>query len=345
MKTKQNKLFLSIIIVTILCLFIYLVRSILLPFIVAIIAAYFLNPAADKMQKLGLSRMLATIVITSSFFLVSLILTAMLAPVIYNQFITLLHTIPTYVTYVNEIIIPEFSKILEKIDPNALEKAKESIGDASGITLKFIGTIATNLLNSGIIALNLLSIILITPIVTFYMLNDWHKIVANVNSLIPVKYKKTVKTLALEIDRILAGYIRGQTQVCLIIGAFYAIGLTIAGLEFAIFIGLATGLLLFIPYVGMLVGFLVGMLVAFFQFADMGHLAIIAGIFLVGQILESVFITPNLVGNKVGLHPIWIMFGLLAGSAMFGFIGVLVAVPVTAVIGVLARFLTAKSID
>lgn len=320
-------------------IFIYLVGSILLPFIVAIIAAYFLNPAADKMQKYGLSRTVATSLITVSFFCITITISALLAPIFYNQLLTFLHTIPSYVVYINENIIPEFSKLLAKIDPHAFEKAKDSIGDASGYTLKFLGGIVTNLLSSGMAALNLLSLIFITPIVTFYILRDWHIMLNTIDNALPKQYASTIRHLAKEIDHILAGYIRGQTHVCLIIGTFYAIALTIAGLEFSVFIGMATGLLLFVPYVGMLFGCTVGLLVAFFQFGDLQHVAIIAGIFLVGQIIEGMFITPNLVGNKVGLHPVWIMFGLLAGGAILGIAGVLIAVPVTAVMGVLARFL------
>jgi predicted PurR-regulated permease PerM len=337
--TSKDKLFFWLFGIFALGLFVYLVSSILLPFVVAAIAAYFLNPAADRIQKLGISRTFSTTIITISFFLLTITITALLAPIFYNQFLTFLNTIPTYVTYINNSILPEFSRILEKIDPSAIEKIKSSIGDFSGYALKFIGSLVTNLFNSGIAILNILSLLFITPVVTFYMLRDWHKILDKINSWLPVKNAALIRKQAKAIDNILAGYIRGQTQVCLLVGAFYAILLTIAGLEFSVFIGLATGLLLFIPYVGTLFGFTVGILVAFFQFGDMQHIGIISAIFIIGQIIESTFITPNLVGNKVGLHPAWIMFGLLAGGAMFGFIGVLMAVPVTAVTGVMIRLL------
>lgn len=321
-----------------LCLFIYSVSGILLPFVVAIIAAYFLNPAAARLQKIGFSRGLATASITISFFVAVIAATVMLAPIFYEQLGTFLTTVPSYITYVNKNIVPAFSNILKTIDPHAIEKAQNSIGDASGYTIKFLGTVVTNLLNSGIAVLNILSLLFITPVVTFYMLRDWDKIINKLNSWLPPRYAEDVRGQAREIDRILAGYLRGQIHVCFIIGVFYAIALTMAGLEFSVFIGIATGLLLFIPYVGSLFGFTIGIIVAFFQFGDMQHLAIIAAIFLAGQVLEGVFITPSLVGNKVGLHPVWIMFGLLAGGAMFGFVGVLLALPVTAVIGVIVRF-------
>ena len=222
-----------------------------------------------------------------------------------------------------------------------LEKATGSVGSVSSYVVEFVGKLAANLWNSGVAILNLLSLFFITPVVTFYMLRDWNKITSKINSWLPPKYAATIRAQIVVIDRTLSGYIRGQTNVCLVMGTYYAIALSLTGLEFSLFIGLASGFLLFIPYVGALFGFLVGMLVAFFQFSDGVHLGMVAGIFLVGQVLEGVVMTPNLVGNKVGLHPVWIMFGLLAGGAMFGFLGILVAVPITAVVGVLARFFMA----
>jgi len=334
---KRDKVYLGVVGIFSIGFFVYSISSILLPFIVAFIAAYFLNPAAHRIQKLGLSRTMATGIITSSFFIVTISIAIFLAPVFYDQFLTFLHTIPTYITYINGNIVPEFTNILKRIDPHALDKAKDSIGDASGYTLKVLGSIAANLLTSGMAVLNLISLTFIAPIVTFYILRDWDKILKKINSWLPPKYAKVIRKQANEIDGILAGYIRGQTHVCFIVGTYYAVALTIAGLEFSLLIGFATGILLFIPYVGTLFGFAVAMLVAFFQFGDLQNLVVVASVFLVGQVLEGVFLTPNLVGNKVQLHPAWIMFGLLAGGAMFGFTGVLVAVPVTAVVGVLIR--------
>ena len=186
--------------------------------------------------------------------------------------------------------------------------------------------------------LNVLSLLFITPIVTFYILKDWDKMMAKVQSWLPTKHAPVILEQCQKIDRTLSGYIRGQTNVCLLLGVFYAIGLTMAGLEFGLFVGLATGILSFIPYVGMMFGVAVGLAIAFFQFGDLYHMAIIFGIFMVGQALEGSVISPYLVGEKVGLHPVWIIFGLLSGGAIFGFVGILIAVPVTAAIGVLACF-------
>lgn len=318
--------------------FVYSISQILLPFVVALITAYFLNPSAAKMEKIGISRTIATAIITCSFFVIVITVAVLVIPVLYDQLRNFLHTIPTYIAYVNNKIIPEFSSLLNSIDPDAVEKAKDSVSGVSGYAITFLGKLVGNLWSSGVAIINLLSLFFITPIVTFYMLKDWKDIVAKVNEWLPPQYAGTIRTQIRLIDRTLSGYIRGQTHVCLILGVFYAVSLTAIGLEFSLFIGLASGFLLFIPYVGALFGFVVGMLVAFFQFGDVQHMSYVAAIFMIGQIMEGTVITPNLVGNKVGLHPVWIMFGLLSGGAMFGFIGVLAAVPVTAVIGVLARF-------
>lgn len=334
----KDKLILWFVSLFLIGFFIYLVKSILLPFIVAIIAAYFLDPAADRLQKFGLSRLVATSAITTFFFSILITSVVLLSPIIYNQLVTFIDTVPEYVAYINNTITPALGKFISKVDSSTIEQAKDSMSNVSGYALKFIASIAANIWNSGMAIINLLSLIFVTPVVTFYMLRDWDKIISTINNLLPPKYAPIIRKEAKEINQVLSGYIRGQTHVCIILGIFYTILLTLAGLEFSLFIGLANGLLLFIPYVGALFGFSVGLTVAFFQFGYSMQLAVIAGIFLAGQMLESIFITPNLVGSSVGLHPAWIMFGLLAGGVTLGFVGVLIAVPATAVIGVLIRF-------
>ncbi len=326
-------------------MFIYAIKGILLPFIVAFIAAYFLNPAVDCLHKKGGgSRSFAVISITILFFVILISLILFLSPILYRQMLELLHAIPQYTMYLNQKIMPSFNIIINKLGPDTIENARNSIGSVSGYIFKFFSVMIGNIWNSGLALVNILSLLFLTPIVTFYILRDWNIIINRIMKLFPVKHSNVIKVLFKEIDKALSGYIRGQTQVCLIMVAFYAIGLTIAGLEYGLFIGLATGILLFIPYVGMLFGCVVGLVVAFFQFGDIFHISIIAAVFAVGQVIEGVFITPNLVGNKIGLHPVWIMFSLLAGGALLGFLGVLIAVPCAAVIAVLIRHFSSSRI-
>ena len=184
------------------------------------------------------------------------------------------------------------------------------------------------------------ALILITPVVAFYLLDDWDHIVARVDNLLPRSHADTIRTQVGIINQTLAGFLRGQMNVCLILSTYYAVLLSILGLHFSIVIGISTGMLVIVPYAGWALGAIIGIGVALFQFDSHAHTGAIAGVFLAGQVLEGYFLTPKLVGKKVGLHPVWIIFGMLCGAALFGFVGVLLAVPVTAVLGVLIRFAT-----
>ena len=172
----------------------------------------------------------------------------------------------------------------------------------------------------------------------FYLLRDWDDIVATIDDWLPRHLAPVIRENTLEIDAVLSGFLRGQFSVCLLLGALYAIGLTVVGLDFGLIIGFITGLISFVPYFGMLIGFAVGLGVAIAQFSDWQPIAMVAGVFVIGQFLEGNFITPKLVGDRIGLHPAWILFALLAAGALFGFTGILLAVPAAAVVGVLGRF-------
>ena len=344
----KEKLFIWLGLFIIMIAFIYAVKSILLPFVVAIIAAYFLDPAADKLEDMGLSRFVSTLTITIIFFLLVVLLSVLMMPLIYDQLVSFFNKIPEYTKYLQSEIIPKFSNILEKVDPEAVKNIQNSAGEISKYFLKISATIATEIWNSGVAILNLLSLLFITPIVTFYILRDWDIMMEKISGWLPKKHKQTVLEQIRLINITLAGYIRGQTNVCLMLGVFYAIGLMLVGLDFGLIIGLATGILSFIPYVGLLVGMTVGICVAFVQFGGLDGLlsiGMVAAIFVIGQVIEGNFVSPKLVGDKVGLHPVWIMFGMLAGASLFGFVGILISVPLTAVIGVLVRFALSKYLN
>ncbi len=179
----------------------------------------------------------------------------------------------------------------------------------------------------------------VTPVVAFYLIYDWHRMIRTVDSWVPLQQRETVRQLAREIDAAIAGFVRGQTAVCLILGSFYAVALTLSGLNFGLLIGLISGLITFIPYVGSMTGLILALGVAVAQFwPDYSSILMVLGIFLVGQFLEGNLLAPKLVGESVGLHPVWLIFALLAFGYLFGFVGLLVAVPLAATIGVLARF-------
>jgi len=330
-------LFWLAIILTIL-VFLFLIRSILLPFVLGIFTAYFLDPAADKLEKWGLSRGLSTLLITAGFFVSMVMLSILIVPVITSQLSGLIMAAPSFV---NDFEVKYGTILSEKLGSYSivdLSQIKDATTNISGVLIKFTGDFISGLLLSGMAIVNLLSLILITPIVAFYLLRDWDRIIARLDSYLPRSQATVIRQQLHIIDRTLAGFLRGQLNVCLILGTYYAIGLSLAGLKFGMLIGLATGMLVIFPYVGLMLGMGTGLACAFFQFSTMEPVLTVLAVFVLGQIVEGYFITPKLVGEKVGLHPVWIIFGMLSGAALFGFVGILLAVPVTAVIGVLIRF-------
>ncbi len=335
----REKLALWLIIALLFGFFIFLIKGILLPFVVAAIIAYFLNPAADKLESWNVSRGVATLILCCSFFMVVAVVTSVLLPIFSDQFFAFIHKMPEYSLYIQTHWLPRVSNAIDQIDPEAIAKGKEILGDASASIIQYFALIIAGVWTSGLALVNLLSLLFITPIVVYYLLKDWDTFIERINQLLPLEYAPTIRQQCHEIDKIISAYIRGQTNVCLFLAVFYGVGLTLAGLQFGLLIGIATGILSFIPYVGMLFGFVIGMIVGTVQFwGDWMHLSVIVMVYVAGQILEGNFVTPRLIGNKVGLHPLWIIFGLLCGGAIFGFLGILIAVPVTAVIGVLIRF-------
>ncbi len=319
--------------------FLVIVNNILLPFVVGILVAYFLDPVADFLEERGMSRTLATAIITVSFFLIALIALLLLVPYIVDQVATLAQKMPGYIQNVREVVIPAVQSFLERYDISInLDELIDNNQETSQYAVKLFTQFSKNLLESGAAIINVISLILISPIVSFFMLRDWDVIIAKLQSWFPRKHEKTIKRLVTEMDGTLSGYVRGYTNVCLMLGIFYATGLLLVGLEFGFTIGFLTGLFSFIPYIGMAIGMIVGVIVALFQFGFDYHIALVIGVFAIGQFIEGNFITPKIVGEKIGLHPVWVIFALLAGGVLFGFTGILLAIPAAAMLGVLMRF-------
>lgn len=324
----------------------YLVKAILLPFVVGILTAYFLDPAADRLEKWGLSRLSATATITIIFFSTAALIFILLIPVLAEQLSGLLADLPGYIKQLETLIEGNIYKLNGTLDSQQVESARAALTNISGAVITYLGNLLSGMLASGMAVINLLSLVFITPVVAFYLLRDWDRIVDRVDALLPREHVEVIREQMRKIDKTLSGFIRGQTNVCLFLGVYYAIGLSLVGMKFSIVIGLMTGVLAVIPYIGVLTGFALSLAVAYFQFeAQLMPLIWVVVVFVTGQILEGGFITPKLVGDKVGLHPLWIIFGLLAGGTLFGFVGVLIAVPVTAIIGVLVRFAMGRYLE
>ena len=316
----------------------YILRGILLPFVAGMAVAYLLDPVCDRLEKLGLSRTLATTALTLVFLIAAAGGLLLLFPLVAGQLAGLFGRLPEVVQALGDKVGETLVSIEARIDPELMAEIKGALAGSAQKFVSWITGVMAGLLKSGAALVDLLSLLVITPVVTFYLLRDWDRIVQRVDDWLPKHMAGTIREQLGEVDRMLAGFVRGQSSVCLVLAIFYAVGLTLAGLDFGLVIGLLAGLLSFGPFVGSAVGFVASVGMALIQFDDWWRIAIVAGVFVVGQLLEGNFLTPKLVGDRIGLHPVWVIFALLAGGVLFGFVGVLLAIPVAAVVGVLVRF-------
>lgn len=317
-------------------LFVWLFKDVLLPFVVGIIIAYLLNPIMVLLGKHSIPRMPAAILILVIFAVLISVLALLLIPPLYKQTLDLAETAPRYIDSLWEFLQPfvgtaEPNVSAENSDENMRSAIKDNIGNALSASSGLLGSI----LNGGFALARFLTFLVVTPLVAFFMLIELQTITQWVYGLLPRQNYDATKEICEKIDHKIAGFIRGQLVVALILGVIYSIALTLAGLRYGFLIGIVAGLLSIIPLFGSTVGLLAGVIVAWFQQGDFAYVAIIAGIFLAGQFLEGNFISPKVIGDRVGLHPLWILFALMAGATLLGIVGMLIAVPVAAAIGVL----------
>lgn len=319
--------------------FFYAFQNVLTPFVVGIVMAYILDPVVDRLEARGLGRGLATSLVLAMFLATLVLIILLVAPLLQQQFVAFAAAFPGYVEKARAALAPYVDRLREKMSAQSAPQLPEGAGQYASAALAWAGGALRRAWDGGLAVVDLLSFLFITPIVAFYMLRDWDKMRGVVDHHVPRRHAETVRVIARDIDAALSGFLRGQALVCLCLGAFYAVALSLYGLNYGFFIGFAAGLLTFMPYVGTLVGFVAGMLVAYFQFDGAGlNIGAVAAIFAVGQFVEGNVLTPRLVGERVGLHALWIIFALMAGGDLLGFTGVLIAVPVAAVVGVLLRF-------
>lgn len=323
-------------------LLLYLLKDVILPFAAGLALAYLLDPMADRLERLGLGRLAASLLILA-LFVVVLVLTVLIAgPLVVKQAAALVSTLPGMVSKLQAIIAERAGPLLQRIGgADVLNDLQSSVGTLVGQGGSWAVSVLSSLWTGSQALVSILSLLVITPVVAFYILLDWDRMIAKLDSWVPPRHRPVVRRLGREMDRAIIGFLRGQTLVCIILGTFYAVGLLLVGLNFGILIGLIAGFLTFIPYVGTIVGFLLAVGVALVQFwpnSDWLHIGLTVGVFVVGQFLEGNIISPKLVGDSVGLHPVWLMFALLAFGSLFGFLGLLIAVPVAASIGVVVRY-------
>ena len=316
----------------------YLLGGVMLPFLVGGAIAYFLDPLADRLESAGLSRVLATTVISLLAVLVVVLLVLSVIPTLISQLGALIAAAPEISKQFQHFLVERFPQLSDST--STARQTLTQIGEAVGARG---AELLNGLVNSALSLISVLVFMVVVPVVAFYLLLDWDMMVARIDSMLPRDHAPVVRRLAREIDTVLAGFVRGQVSVCLILGTFYSVALMLAGLQFGLIVGAIAGAITFIPYVGSLVGGALAIGLALFQFwGDGWSIGTVVAIFAIGQFVEGNILSPKLVGQSVGLHPVWLLFALSAFGSVFGFAGMLVAVPVTAIIGVLARFAVAQ---
>jgi predicted PurR-regulated permease PerM len=322
--------------------FLRAVEPILLPFVLGMLVAYVMDPLATCLERRGMGRSLATAIITLSLFTILTSLVIWLVPILYTQFITLLSRAPALMHAIEGNLHSQATPLLKNLNRLTGGESPDAIpADPSELIQRgfvAVSGFANRILESGAALINVLALLLITPIVCFYLIRDWPKMVRSTDRLLPLAYAPTIRTQIFLINRTLSAYLRGQITVMLIMSVFYIIGLTVFGLNFSLVLGLLAGCIVIVPYIGSIISISLGLLVAHGQYDTGTGFWLIVGVYATGQILESQILTPKIIGDRVGLHPLWMLFGMLAGAVLLGFAGVLLAVPLTAVIGVLVKF-------
>ena len=315
-------------------LLIWLLGDVLLPFLVGGAIAYFLDPVADRLERAGLSRVAATTVISLGALLLVILLVLAVIPTLVNQLTALINTAPEGAKRMQGFLLERFPDLAD-----STSTIRQTLAEIGAAIQARGAELANGVLTSALGLISAVVFIVVVPVVAFYLLLDWDKMVAKVDAMLPLDHAPTVRRLAGEIDTVLASFVRGQLSVCLALGTFYAVALMAAGLQFGLVVGAIAGAITFIPYIGSIIGGTLAVGLALFQFwGDWVSIGIVAGIFALGQFVEGNILTPKLVGKSVGLHPVWLLFALSAFGSVFGFVGMLIAVPVAAAIGVLTRF-------
>lgn len=308
--------------------------AVMLPFLVAGAVAYFLDPVADRLERLGLSRAAATAIITLLALMTVVLLVLAVIPLLVQQLAALINAAPEMASKLEAFVTRKFPDLTD-----STSVMRQSLAQIAAAIQARGGAVAQGLITSVLSVFSWLLFIVVVPVVAFYLLLDWDKMVARVDQLLPRDHAPVIRQLAREVDAVLAGFVRGQMTVCLILGGYYALALMSVGLQFGLIVGAIAGAITVIPFIGALIGGVLAIGIAFYQFwGDWLQIGLVALIFAIGQFMEGNVLTPRLVGKSVGLHPVWLMLALSIFGAIFGFVGLLIAVPVAASLGVFARF-------
>jgi len=318
-------------------LVLWLLREILLPFVAGMALAYLLDPVVKRIEGVGVNRSLATVAVVALFVIAFVLLIILIVPILGAQLTAFIDRLPGYIERLQALVTDPSRPWLRKVVGEGFRDAdvSELVKQGSG----YLATFLRSLWSGGQALISIFSLIVVTPVVAFYVLHDFDRMVATVDNWVPLPYRETVRAIARDINSAIGAFVRGQTAVCLILGSYYAVALSLTDLNFGLLIGLVSGIISFVPYVGSLTGIVLALGIAIAQFwPAWTPILIVAGVFFVGQFLEGYVLAPKLVGESIGLHPVWLMFALFAFAYLFGFVGMLLAVPLAAASGVLVRF-------
>lgn len=320
-------------------LLIWLFRPILLPFVIGIALAYILNPAVTFVQRYIVSRAWSTALVLLGVLAVIIGIFLVITPLIVTQVAGLVGRLPGYVGDLNSLVRSIAPQLNEWLGPERAAQVETSLTQFLGSGVEFLGSITAQLAQSGLTVLNTVAVLILTPVVAFYLLLDWQGMVKGIDDLLPREHRREIRQVLDQIDRSIAGVIRGQGGVILVLCVYYATALTLTGLNFGLVIGLMTGILSFIPFFGFLTGFVLSMGIALVQFApDWWFVVIVFVVYMIGQFLEGNVLYPRFVGQSININPVWLMFALFAFAFLFGFVGLLLAVPLAAITATLTRY-------
>jgi predicted PurR-regulated permease PerM len=318
----------------------WVLRDVIFPFVAGLILAYLLNPLVTRLERWRIGRLMSSMIVAGLIVIAFSIGLILFVPFVANQILDLIIALPAMVTRLQAFVTQEGAAFIERLGgPDAVQDVRTAIAEIMKQASSWLGGILSSIWSGGEAIVNAFLLIVITPVIAFYLLIDWPRMTATIDSWLPRRYDDTIRLLWREMDHSIAGFLKGQLLVCLILGIFYAVALQIIGLDYGILIGLSAGLLSFIPYVGSLTGFLISTAVAVVQFwPEWWMIGAVMGVFIFGQLFEGNVLAPWVVGEATGVHPVWLMFALFAFGSLLGFVGLLLAVPLAAVVSVLGRF-------
>lgn len=336
--SAERRLVLWLVIAAAAAFVLYLLRAALLPFIVGLAIGYLLDPLADRLERARVPRGAAAALIVAGFVLAFVAVLIVLIPVLSAQIGDFIGRLPQYAEMARDAITPHIADLKARLGPGQEQQIESFLQSYAGKTTEWAGKLLSGVLSGGAAVLNLFGLLIITPVVAFYLLRDWDRLVARLDGLLPQKGGPRIRTIMGEINDRLSGFLRGQLIVVLLLGGWYAVGLLAIGLDFGLLIGIGAGLISVIPFVGNIVGLVTSIGVGLAQFDGWLPIVLILAVFGTGQALEGYVLQPKIVGDRVGLHPVWLMFAVIAGTALLGLTGALLAVPAAAVVGVLVRY-------